>query len=94
MARWTLAVRPWHDSRVILLIIGAVVVLLLVLLRVADRHNERHGHRRSRMSDIRSASRTQRQETRVARRLSSLPRPQALQDGARKPGTRKKQQND
>jgi hypothetical protein len=32
---------PWHDSSVILLIIGAAIVLVLMLLRVADGHDER-----------------------------------------------------
>jgi len=67
---------------VILAIIGAVVVLLVILLRVADRHDERHGHRPRRMGDIRSASRTQRRDLRTARSARYLPR--AIRDDPRK----------
>ena len=89
-----MAVGPaaWHDLRVILLIIGAVIVLLLLLLRVADRHDERHGHRPRRIGDIRSASRAQRRDLRTARAARYLPR--TLQDDARRSRAPKKQQND
>ncbi|MDQ2750743.1 MAG: hypothetical protein ABI775_10605 [Pseudonocardiales bacterium] len=79
---------------ILLIVLAAVIVVLLVLLRIADRHDRRRGHQPRRMADIRSATRTQRQDLRTTRRSNFLPTPRALRDEPGRPRMAKKQPND